>query len=113
MEIWFDPQTAGKIGGLIGTVLGLTGALIGCSCGICVRKGYRKLVYAIFISAIAVSILLLITGVIALCMKQPYHVWYVFVWSGVIGTAVFGGLLPVMRRRFIQSEMRKMQGEDL
>ena len=86
MEQWFDPQTAERIGGLIGVVVGLTGALVGCSCGICVRKGWKKPFYTIFISSIAVGVGLLVTGVIALCVKQPYHVRHCFLLPGFIVT---------------------------
>jgi len=113
MEQWFSPKTAGIIGGLIGSILGLAGALIGCSCGICVRKGWKKPIYTTFILAIATSVMLLITGLVALGIKQPYHVWYPFLLSGFIGTIIFSSLFPVIRKRFIESEMIKMQAKDL
>jgi hypothetical protein len=113
MEAWFDPQTAGKLGGIIGTVIGLMGALGGCSCGICVRKGWKKPIYTIFISSIAIGIGLLITGLVALCVKQPYHVWYAFLLPGFLTTIILSIMLPFIRNRFIQHEMMKMQAEDL
>lgn len=113
MEQWFDPKTAGILGGIIGTALGSTGALLGCSCGICVRKGWKKFIYTIFISAITVGVGLLITGLVALYVKQPYHVWYCFLLPGFVTITVFGGLFPVVRKRFIESEMIKMQAKDL
>ena len=113
MEQWFDPKTAGILGGIIGTVLGLTGALVGCSCGFCVRKGWKKPIYTIFILAIIIGVALLITGLVALCDKQPYHVWYCFLLSGFITTIVFSSLFPVIRKRFIESEMIKMQAKDI
>ena len=113
MEPWFNPQTAGMLGGLIGTIIGLTGGLVGCSCGICVRKGWKKPIYTIFILAIIIGVGLLITGLVALYVKQPYHIWYCFMLPGFITTTVFGGLFPVIRKRFIESEMIKMQAKDL
>jgi uncharacterized membrane protein YgdD (TMEM256/DUF423 family) len=113
MENWFDQRTAGIIGGIIGSILGSTGALIGCSCWICVRKGRKKFIYTIFALAIAASIALLVTGVVAVCVKQPYHVWYLFLLPGFSGTIVFSGLFPVVRKRFIESEMTRMQAKDL
>ena len=113
MQPWFGPGTAGMIGGLIGTIIGLTGALVGCSCGLCVRKGYKKLMYTVFILAITVGVALLVTGLVALCVKQPYHVWYSFLLPGFIGTLLFSILFPVIRKRFIESEMIKMQANDL
>jgi len=113
MQQWFDHKTAGMIGGVIGTILGLTGTLIGCFSGICVRKGWKKPIYTIFTLAIAVSVALLVTGVVALCVKQPYHVWYPFLLSGFLGTVLFSVLFTLARKRFIQSEMTKMQAKDL
>ncbi|MFA6186623.1 MAG: hypothetical protein WC770_05350 [Phycisphaerae bacterium] len=113
MEIWFDPQTAGKIGAMIGGALGLIGTLMGCSCGICVRKGWKKFALTIFTIAIAASVLLIITGIIAAANKQPYHVWYTFFFPGFIGTVIFSSLFPVVRKRFLDAEMRQMQAKDL
>ena len=113
MEQWFDPKTAGMIGGIIGTVLGLTGALIGCSCSFCVSKGWKKPIYTIFIAAIAISIALLLTGIIAVYFKQPRHVWYSFLLPGFIGTVVFKCLFPLVRKRFFEAEMRKIQAKDI
>lgn len=113
MEQWFNPQTAGTLGGIIGAALGSTGALIGCSCNICVRKGWKKFMYTIFTLAITASIVLLATGIIALCIKQPRHVWYSFLLPGVVGNLVFWGILPSVSKRFTQSEIIKMQAKDL
>jgi uncharacterized membrane protein YqgA involved in biofilm formation len=113
MEQWFSSQTAGAIGGLIGTVLGLTGVLIGCSCGICVRKGWKKFMYSIFTLAIAASVLLLATGLVAVVIKQPYHVWYSFLLPGVIGTVIFSSLFPIVRKRFVEKELKQIQAKDL
>jgi len=113
MEQWFDHGAAGTIGGVIGSILGLTGALAGCSCGFCVRKGWRKPIYTIFIFAIATGVALLVTGIVAVFVKQPYHVWYAFLLPGLIGTVVFSSIFPVVRRRFMEAEMRKMQAKDI
>jgi len=113
MEPWFDPQTAGKIGGIIGGCVGAAGGIIGCTCGLCIRKGYKILVYAAFILIITICLALLMTGLIALFCKQPYHVWYSFLLPGLLGTIIFSIILPVVRKRFIEMEMRQMQAKDL
>ncbi len=113
MEPWFDNQTAGMIGRIIGAGIGILGALIGCSCGICVSKGWKKPVYAMFILGIAISGALLVTGIVALCVKQPYHVWYGFLLFGLIDIIVFGVFLLVARNLFMAREMKKMQAADL
>lgn len=113
MEQWFDNSTAGMFGGFIGSFFGIIGALIGCLSGICVRKGLKKPIYGIFIAAICLSVVLLVTAAIAFFTKQPYHVWYSFALPGIIGTVLFPCLLPVIRKRFTQSELLKMQAKDI
>jgi hypothetical protein len=113
MEPWFDSRTAGIIGGILGICLGIAGGIIGGSCWFCIRKRKKKLLYGMFGIVIATSFALLITGLIALLSKQPYHVWYPFLLSGLLGTIIFSSLLPMIRRLFIEIEMRKMQAKDL
>ncbi len=113
MEQWFDQKTAGLIGGIIGTALGITGGVIGSLSGICVQKGWKKLIYTIYALTIAVCCILSIIGVVALICKQPYHVWYPFLLSGLLGTVLLSILFPVLRKRFTECELRKMQAKDL
>ena len=113
MEPWFDGGTAGIIGGLIGAGLGTAGGIIGGLSGLCIRKGWKTLLYGVFITVITLSVALLITGVVALLSRQPYHVWYVFGLPGLIGTSVFGGLFPVLRKVITQNELRQMQAKDI
>ncbi len=113
MEPWFDPKTAGLIGGIIGAGIGMLGVLTGCSCGICISKGWKKPIYAMFIFGIVIGSGLLITGIAALCVKQPWYIWFIFMLPGFIVTLVFPCVLPVVRKEFIQREMKKMQAEDL
>jgi hypothetical protein len=93
--------------------LEVLGAMIGCFCPLCIRKGWRKLLNNIFILVIAISAGLLVTGIVALCVKQPHHVWFSFLFFGGLGTILFSGLFPVMRKIFTNREMMKMQAEDL
>lgn len=113
MDPWFAEQTAGLIGGIIGSSLGITGGIVGSTCWFFIQKGWKKLVLGTFIFFIAVCALLLAGGVAAFVLKQPYHVWYCFALPGFIGTAVFSGLLPVMRNRFIERETKQMEAQDL
>jgi CHASE2 domain-containing sensor protein len=112
MEQWFDQRTAGIVGAIIGSSLGIAGGVIGSLCGFCVRRGWKKLLYSLFIFMIIVCLGLFVTGLVALISKQPYHVWYPFMLSG-IGLVVFGSLFPVVRRRFTENELRQMQAKDL
>jgi fucose permease len=69
--------------------------------------------YSFFSVGIVSGLCLLVVGLIALLAKQPYHVWYSFLLSGFLITVILSGLLPAMRNRFIQNEMRQMSAKDL
>jgi hypothetical protein len=113
MEPWFDLHTASTLGGIIGSCIGIAGGIIGCMCGFCIRKGWKKIVYAAFGLVIAICTILLLAGLTALFCRQPYHIWYSFLLPGLIGTIIFASLLPVVHKRFIQIETRQMQAKDL
>jgi hypothetical protein len=65
------------------------------------------------VTVIAACVLLLVAGVIAWLSGQPYGVWYGLLLPGVIGTVIFGGLLPVTLARYREAELRKSQARDL
>ena len=113
MEPWFDPQTAGKIGGLVGSCFGIAGGVIGGSCWYLIQKGWKKVFYGMYITVIAVGVIMLIVGVVAFFGGQPRHVWYVFGMPGLLVTFIFSSLFPMMRKRITEDELRKMQAKDL
>lgn len=113
MEPWFGPLTAGIIGGIIGSCIGIAGGIIGGTSWLFIRKGWKKLVYGMFASAITVSLVLFIIGLTTLLCKQPFYVWYPFLLPGFLGSVIFSTLLPLIRKRFIEMEMRQIQAKDL
>jgi hypothetical protein len=113
MEPWFDGGTAGIVGGLIGAGLGTAGGIIGGLSGLCIRKGWKTLVYGLFITVITLSLALLITGVVALLSGQPYYVILPFAFPGLLGMVIFGGLFPVLRKVITLNELRQMQAKDI
>ena len=113
MEPWFDDKMAGMWGGILGSVIGIVGGTVGGLTWIFIRKGWRKVYFSIYITINLACAGLLITGLVALIQKQPFWVWYVFLLPGVLGTALFSGLYPVINRRFTEQEMVQMQARDL
>ena len=113
MDPWFDSQTAGMVGGIIGASAGIIGAVVGSLTGICLQKGWKKLLYGLFIFALAIGSILLTIGIVAFICKQPKYVWYSFLLPGFICTVIFSFLLPTIPKRFTQYELRKMQAKDL
>jgi hypothetical protein len=107
---WWDDRQGAKIGAIMGTSLGIMGALIGILAGI---GRSRRLVLSLAMTAVTFSVTLLLLGVVALAAKQPYAVWYPLVLGGGIGTIVVGSLIPMIKRRYAEHELRRMTAADV
>lgn len=106
---WWGPAQGGRIGGILGTTLGLCGAVIGILGS---RPRRRRVVISLMSAMLVMCGLLLVVGLLALLMGQPYAVWYPLTLSGAIGVAVMGGLLPVIKRSLAEEELRRMTALD-
>ncbi len=114
MTEWFSQQQAGYIGGFGGAAIGLIGGVYGGLIGLMVQRGIgRRTMMTIHITLIGLGITTLLTGLTALVLGQPYHVWYPFVLGGGVLTCVLGALLRVVRMRYRHSEQRKLEAEAL
>ena len=108
---WFDPRLYAWIPG---TVLGVVGGILGSLGGMLAPRGKaRMLVLGLYGTVLCATVLLLIVGLFALYLGQPYGVWYGLLLPGVIGTAVFGALLPVICKRYREAEERRLAAQDL
>lgn len=111
---WWSGSTAGWIGGLGGAGVGLLGALLGGVGGPLAQRGRcRSLVVGGFIGGIVLCALSLLTGLVALALGQPYHVWYPLVLPGFVGTLVFGLLLPTVIKAYERVAQRRIDAESL
>lgn len=110
MDPWFTEQAAGFVGGGIGVVLGAGFGGIGGGLGgpLASMGKARGLVLGIFGLGLALGIGLALTGVVALVLGQPWHVWFVFLMPGITASIIFGGLLPMIRTQYAKAEQRKM-----
>ncbi|MBN2582829.1 MAG: hypothetical protein JXL80_07140 [Planctomycetes bacterium] len=108
-DAWWSGRSGGLTGGIIGAILGLTGAVVGI---LGAKRSAHRAALRIMAVTAAVGVLMILAGAVALGMKQPYGVWYPLILGGIIGTVVFGGLIPVVRRRQRQDEMRRMEAMD-
>ena len=88
--MWFDAQTSGLIGGILGATVGVCGGVLGTVMGIFARKGkYEKFALISFIILVVFGAISLCVGTIALIMRQPWHVWYPFILIGGLLVVVF------------------------
>lgn len=106
---WWTMQQAGLVGGLVGALCGV----LGCMIGLLAAFGkLRNLTMATFGAGLILGAGSLVAGVIAVCLGQPYHVYYPLLLLGLINTIVLGFNLPAISRRFRDAEIRRMQAVD-
>lgn len=114
-EAWFDPVRFGALYGAIGGGgLGVIGGVVGAMAGYFAPRGKaRGFILGAFTCLLIVGVAHLVVGVYALVTGQPYGIWYALLLTGVILSAVMGGLLPVVRMRYAQAESRRMEAAAL
>lgn len=97
-----------------GTLLGIFGGIYGALVGALAPRGKgRKLAMGLGIFAIAVCVIMFMTGFVFLLQNQPYQTWYSLLLPGALGAIIFGVLFPVVLQRYRESEHRKMLARDL
>ena len=113
-DAWWTGEQAGWIGGIGGSALGILGGLIGTVCGVLAPRGKGRLFVLGTMSAVVIiSFTILIVGLVALLIGQPYMVWYPCLLIGVLGVVIFGGLIPVIRGVYRQAEQRQLEAQSL
>jgi hypothetical protein len=106
---WWSPQQSALMGGIGGSLIGCLGALI----GILASMGKaRRFVLATTVILIVVGIFMVIGGIVAVAMKQPYAVWYPLLLGGAILTFVLSINLYSIKRRYDDLEIRRMTSID-
>jgi len=107
---WWGNRTGNLMGAILGPLLGMLGALVGTLSGW--GRG-KNVCLAICWFAVVFGVVCLITGIVALAMGQPYVVYYPPLLLGSIGTVVMGSILPTIRKRYSDIELRKMESMDV
>jgi hypothetical protein len=109
-EPWFNPNL---IGGLLGATVGVLGGTWGSLAGVCAPRGKCKgLVLGSYWLFLAAGVGLLATGIYAFVVDQPWGVWFGLLLPGAIMLLVFGPLGPVVRMRYHEADLRKMQAAE-
>jgi hypothetical protein len=107
---WWGPRTAGLVGAITGSLLGCIGAVIGLLAS---RGKGRALVMALARGMVAFGAAALVLGVVALVRSQPYEVVYPLLLEGALSVVIPAFLIPVLRRRYAEAELRRMAARDL
>lgn len=112
--MWFDGTTAGWLGAILGSSIGILGGLFGAVAGTCISQGRcRWLVLGALKSMIGLGLLLLITGGVAFFTGQPYHVWYGFTLCGWILSLITPSFHIIAQEAYTASELKRMQISDM
>jgi uncharacterized membrane protein len=103
---WFDPN---QYAWITGTVFGAIALVLGGLAAWFVPKGQaRKFILSAWVTLWAVAIVLLCVGIAAWIMRQPWGVWYAILLPGFVGTAVLGGNLLVILKKYREVEQRSL-----
>jgi len=106
---WWSLRQSGRIGAILGVLLGCAGALI----GILMSLGRApRLIMVIMNVMLAACALLLSAGLVAVAVRQPYHVYFPLLLTGAIGLLVIGINRKAVRRRLESIELRRMESMD-
>jgi hypothetical protein len=107
---WWGDRFAGWLGGIGGLAVGVLGAVIGwlTSAG-----RARGLALGLLKALMLTGGMMLIVGVAALFLGQPYAVYYPLLLIGGISTVVAAGVFPTARRRYEEIELRKITAMDM
>jgi hypothetical protein len=113
-ETWFDSPTAGLIGGIGGGLIGVWGAVFGSLCSLLIPRGQgKRLLLGSMVVQAVLGVAVLLTGVTALALGQPFFVWYGLLVGGVLMTLLGCAFFFTLRRRYRAVELRKMQADEL
>lgn len=107
---WFDPHTFGSLyGGIAGSTIGILGGCIGAAAGMWAPRGrHRRLVLGAMYAIVALGIIQLAAGAVALAAHQPYGIYYPLLLCGFISAVVVGAIIPVVRQRYREGEQRRL-----
>lgn len=106
---WWSDRQSGLVGGIAGLALGILGVAIGWLGS----TGRARALALGALRAIAWAGLAILTlGLLAVMRSQPYAVYYPLLLLGTISAALGFALRPVLKRRYEQLELRRMQALD-
>lgn len=110
-EPWFDPTHYAWIPG---TAFGLASGLMGGLAGWLASRGRaRSFVLRAWFTLWTASVALLISGVVAVTLRQPLGVWFGLMLPGAVCTIVLGANSLTIVKRYREVEERRLAAKDL
>jgi hypothetical protein len=106
---WWSDREGGMIGAAGGSLLGILGAMIGILCSL---GRLRSFVLGLIQMVAVLGMAALLAGLLATLRGQPFGVYYPLLLGGGLAALIFGSLIPVVRRRYAEIELRRMEAMD-
>ena len=106
---WFDDRTAGLLGAVLGSSLGIWGAMIGFLAS---RGKARLFAIASANVILVVGIVTLVFGGVAAALGQPYSVYYTLLLIGALVVIIIGLLRRNLAKVYEAAELKRMRSMD-
>ncbi|NNL86568.1 MAG: hypothetical protein HKP27_12995, partial [Myxococcales bacterium] len=106
---WWSDHHGGWIGAIGGSLLGALGAIVGVLAAL--GRG-RTFVLAAVYGALVSGVVVFAVGAYAWWNGQSYGVWYPLVLIGLLCAVIDGALIPSVRRRYEEVELRRISARD-
>ena len=107
MSAWFAPEVA-----LSFTFLSLLSTAAALE-SLAKRGKARSFVTGVHYAGLALGVVLLGLGAVALLLDQPWYVVFPLLWSGAVMTPAFGWGQRTMRRAYEEAEGRRIVAKNL
>ena len=108
-KAWWGPRAIGALGGACGGILGILGGLTGILAS---RGKARVFVLSVYWGLLGFGLCLLAGGIFAAISRQPSAVYGPLLFAGGLTSLLSLTLLPVVRRRYQDRELRRMSAAD-
>ena len=108
-KAWWGARASGWMGGIFGGTMGILGAITGILSS---RGKARGFVLSVYWGLLGVGLCLLAAGIFAVVRHQPYAVYYTLLFTGGLSSILPLILMPVIRRRYQEQELRRMSAAD-
>jgi hypothetical protein len=106
---WWSEQQSGMVGGITGSLVGLLGGIVGLLAGS--GRG-RRVAFGALRMMQLIGAIALVSGIVALVRAQPYPVFYPLLLIGGLASFLPIALTPTLRKRYEDSELRRMSALD-
>lgn len=108
-QAWWGARASGAMGGVLGGTMGVLGAITGILAS---RGKARGFVLGVYWGLLGVGLCMLAGGIIAVILHQPSAVNYTLLFAGGLVSLLSLVLMPVVRRRYQDLELRRMSSSD-